>query len=87
MATNEQIGVEACLTDQKFRDTLKNHHTDKNYVSKELDRIGIDFTSDTDGSIRQSILDLIAGTDWSQLSEDLENLLYDANGTLHPFMG
>jgi hypothetical protein len=87
MANNERTGVEACLTDPQFRATLQNRSTDEAWVSGELDRIGIVFVNDFDGSKRKAVLDLIAKTDWSKLSEALEAALNNADGTLHPLMG
>ncbi len=83
---NEHTGVNACLTDPKFRDTLLNHSTENDYVSAELDRIGIVFDNDDDGSKRQAVLDLIADIDWSEM-QDIETALRAAENQLQPLMG
>jgi hypothetical protein len=88
MAGNAHRGAMACLNDAGFRDTLRNHNTDRAYVSRELDRIGIDFShDDKNKTIRNHILDIIATSDWTDLSNTLEGLCFDADGELHPLMG
>jgi uncharacterized protein YaaN involved in tellurite resistance len=86
MANNEQTGVDKCLTDPKFRDTLQNHSTDSKYVSDELDRIGIVFKDDGDGKKRKAVIDQIANINWKQL-EDLEGYLNKAESAVQPLMG
>ncbi|HME85654.1 MAG TPA: hypothetical protein VKG91_14170 [Roseiarcus sp.] len=88
MPDNERTGVEKCLTDPQFRDMLKNHSaaSDRGYISDELDRIGIVFLNDNDGSKKNAVIDYIVKIKWSEL-EGLETALKKADGHLQPFMG
>jgi hypothetical protein len=88
MANNERTGVEACLADAQFRTMLKDRSSDhdRQYISDELDRVGIVFDNDNDGSKRKAVIDYIVEIKWSELA-DLENALKDADGERSPRMG
>jgi hypothetical protein len=88
MADNERIGVEKCLADLQFRTMLTSHSADADrpYISTELDRIGIVFTNDADGSKRKAVIDYIVKIKWSDMV-GLEAALKHAEGELQPFGG
>jgi len=88
MPDNERTGVERCLADPTFRDMLKNHSadTDRGYIPTELDRIGIVFDNDYDGSKKKAVIDYIVKIKWSEL-EGLESALQKAEGQLQPMVG
>ena len=82
MSDNPYFSVMACIKDQKFRDMLYYHSGPNDYklISDELDRIGIYFDKDTDGSKRDRLIQKIISIHWHQMKE-LDHLLRFAEGT------
>jgi hypothetical protein len=88
MTSNEQTGINSCLNDPQFRLMLKNRSTaeDKDYISSELDRIGIVFNNDSDGAKRKAVIDQIVKIQWTQV-KILEDDLNNAENKVWPFSG